>query len=237
LTYFPGWPGNLFAHTGEYETMADKPLQIIKPRYTNKQKYTLVGNYMHGRTGSFLDLGAGDRVLLSRLPQENLEYKSHDLGPGHDFDFDLEAPIPLPNCSYDYTAALDILEHIDNIHQAFHEILRITRQYAFITLPNIAVLSIRARLFFLGRLGDKYHLPIEPRRDRHRWVTVYPEILEFVSVNASKAGFVVEVALNEIGYVPYMRKIIRVITLSGVIAGGLFTRDVFFVLRRVEDCK
>jgi len=153
-----------------------------------RSKYELVGQRLEGQTGLLLDVGARDRRLKASLPS-SWQYRSADIGPGHDYQWNLEEPLPAKSRSFDAVVCLDVLEHVDNIHQALSELLRITRGILFISLPNMACLSLRLQFVRTGLLGDKYRLPPEPVTDRHRWLTTYRQGQDFIRHGAARAGF------------------------------------------------
>jgi hypothetical protein len=164
-------------------------------------KYRTVSKYLEetGAKGSLLDVGARDRILLEFLPSTRFDYMSADLGSGHDFQLNLEQPLPFRTGAFDYVVALDVLEHLENIHQAFRELVRVMRRSAVIALPNLAVDSKRKRFLETGRLGHgKYDLLPDHQGDRHRWVTVYPDMERFIAENSAKCGVTVEAVFEEI---------------------------------------
>jgi hypothetical protein len=155
---------------------------------TSDDKYTIVGRRVQGITGTLVDVGARDRRLRAYLPA-HLTYLSTDMVPGHDLMWDLEQPIAAPDQSYDIVVALDVLEHLEQIHQAYKELLRITRRTLFISLPNISCLSWRLVFLQTGHLSGKYHLKPEHQGDRHRWFTTYPQLCAFTEYHAAQAGY------------------------------------------------
>lgn len=154
-------------------------------------KYALVGRRLEGRTGTLVDLGARDRVLAAFLPP-GIAYRSCDAEPStppHDHAWNLEEPIPAGDRSFTYVAALDVLEHLDHLHAALDEMLRITDRTLFVSLPNLAALSHRLEFFARGTMGGKYALPEEPVRDRHRWITTAGQARSVMKARAARQGF------------------------------------------------
>lgn len=152
-----------------------------------ESKYEIVGRQVAGLTGTLLDVGARDRVLERYLPPD-LTYVAADIAPGLDLQWNLEEPIDAPDNAYDIVAALDVLEHLEHIHQAYRELLRITRHKLFVSLPNMTCLSLRLQFFATGHLGGKYDLLPEHQGDRHRWLTSYRQICAFIGYHAQLAG-------------------------------------------------
>ncbi len=151
-----------------------------------EMKYSIVGRNV-GPQGTLVDVGARDRVLQQYLPT-GLTYLSADIVPGHDLTWNLEESIPAPDQAYDFVVALDVLEHLEHIHQAYRELLRITRYKLFVTLPNMTHLALRWNFFVTASLGGKYDLLPEHQGDRHRWLTTYPQMCAFIDHYAQAAA-------------------------------------------------
>lgn len=160
-------------------------IPLVSTRLT---KYEVVAAALPDARGTLVDIGARDRLLKRHLTSPQLEYLSSDLGPGHDFDWNLERPLPCEDNAYDYVVALDVLEHVEQFHAAFRELLRVTRRRLFVALPNMAHLSHRLRFAWTGRIGAKYALFAEHQGDRHRWLTHYDDIVAFMEHQAATAG-------------------------------------------------
>lgn len=152
-----------------------------------RSKFEIVGENLKDAAGALVDVGARDRILQKYLTSSRLHYLSADLGPGHDFNWDLELPIPVPDDAYDFVTALDVLEHVEQFHAAFRELLRITRRQLFVALPNMTHLSHRLGFFLTGRMGAKYALLPQHQGDRHRWLTHYADIVAFMEHQAQTA--------------------------------------------------
>jgi hypothetical protein len=99
---------------------------------TRKLKYDLVAERTLGMRGTWVDVGARDRVLQKYLKPGELRYLSSDMIPGHDLTWDIEKPIPAGDRAYSVVVALDVLEHVEQCHGAHREMLRITGQKLFI---------------------------------------------------------------------------------------------------------
>ena len=132
--------------------------------------------------GSLLDVGCRDCVLKSYLGPD-VAYKGVDLSPPQGVpDVDegnLEAGLPYGDGDFDVVAALDVLEHCDDIFFAFKELHRVSRRYIVINLPNEYHVAHRAR-FLLGRLPGKFRLDPQGYRDRHRWMFNWENLLNFI---------------------------------------------------------
>ena len=138
--------------------------------------------------GRLVDVGARSRRLEQHLTNPDLEYLTSDIVPGYDLHIDLEAPLKFDDDSFEIICALDVLEHVENIHEALAELFRITKYKLFLTIPNMACIYYRTRFFFKGELFKEYDLFPQHQGDRHRWLTIYPQIYRFMEDFASRAG-------------------------------------------------
>lgn len=160
-------------------------------RYTDrpsKAQYVWLkyGSILKGR---ILDVGADERYLKQFLDEET-HYWGIGLGGNPDQVVDLETDkIPLPDHSYDCVLCLDVLEHIDNIHEIFDELCRVTRRYVIISLPAPWGSLFRALLFGdyeASRPLKFYGLPPDPPQDRHKWFFSNKEARRFIAHRAKK---------------------------------------------------
>ncbi len=152
------------------------------------QRLKLVSNYLneHLKDYSLLDMGCRTRDLEPLLINCR-EYTGTDLVSGDNVVVcDLEKPLPFDNQKYDVVCALDVLEHLDRIHDAVNELKRIAKSSIVISLPNMAHWSFRLRFLFKGELSGKYTFHSFSVTDRHRWVTNYDQSRDFISNNFSE---------------------------------------------------
>jgi len=145
--------------------------------------------------------GGGDRCLLRYLP-ESTEYLDVDVYGEPDLRIDLEKdlPIPLEDNSYDTVVCTEVLEHLETIHEVFAELVRISRGYILISLPNNFSVGFKNYLFEkpfsdslekrkkYGKYMKFYGLPFEIPPDRHKWFFDYIEAREFMEYKAKKHG-------------------------------------------------
>jgi SAM-dependent methyltransferase len=144
--------------------------------------------------GCILDVGCRSGNLKHVLGERSVRvrYLGLDLSPPADVIANLEKGLPFSDKTLDVVVALDVLEHTDNIHEAFDELCRIARKFVVITLPNIYELKGRIK-FLLGRpISGKYGLPPDHLTDRHRWLFSFKEARQFVHFRARKCCFEIE---------------------------------------------
>ena len=209
--------------------------QSVPYSFAVAHRYRTTARLLHQATGTLLDVGSRDCILQKFLPPGQLSYFSADVAPGLDYQIDLEKPLPFDGGAFDHVVALDVLEHVDNIHTAVAEVLRVTRRTATIALPNLA--SIRHRLSFLfrGRMGtDKYDIPPERRPDRHHWLTIRPQIDRFIRANAPRHSFAVKAQIAE-SESDALRPIATLAV--GLHFGGLFSARSIYHLARAQKAR
>jgi len=164
-----------------------------------RNKYSITARLLAADFGLLLDVGGRNGILRDYLTNNRFRYHSADLKPGHDFVIDLEKNLPISNLMFDVTVALDVLEHIENIHNALDELLRITRKVTIIALPNMASYYHRFSFFFKGRLAtNKYDLLPNHQGDRHRWLTTSAQMDNLIIEIAKKNRFEILCIVDEV---------------------------------------
>jgi SAM-dependent methyltransferase len=151
-------------------------------------KYALANSSLQSDVTSLLDVGCRDGILKSYL-RPGIIYTGLDIMPGPNVDriANIEEGLPFADREFDAVAALDLLEHTNNIWFAFDELVRVSRRQVIIVLPNLYHWQSRIR-FLLGREMGKYVLPVDPVMDRHRWLTSYNFACRFCTERAKKHG-------------------------------------------------
>ena len=138
---------------------------------------------------AILDVGADECHLKRHLPPGS-SYWGIGLGGSPDQQVNLERDkVPLPDKSYDVALCLDVLEHIENPHEIFDHLARVTRRHVVISLPNaMGALwqAVREGSYKDGQLMKFYGFPGEHPGDRHKWF-LWPEETEaFIRHRAAK---------------------------------------------------
>jgi O-antigen/teichoic acid export membrane protein/SAM-dependent methyltransferase len=173
----------------------DSENSVVEESFRKQLEEKLVGHKYHSRqeraihikrhfhkylAGRVLDVGSGGAGLCFYLDR----CVSIDLNPATDPDVfvNLEkGNLPFISNSFDCVVCTDVLEHLENLHHIFAELVRVSRQYLIISLPN-NWLGARA-IICKGshtRSMRRYGLPIERPFDRHRWFFSYTEAEDFV---------------------------------------------------------
>ena len=139
---------------------------------------------------TILDIGCRDKILKKYL-NENVIYQGIDFEESHEvIAHNLEEGIPFPDNSFDIVFALDVLEHVENIHFLFSEILRVSKKEAIIALPNMSYWKFRLRYLKGKDISDKYVMPTKKILDRHRWLTSYNSSRKLIKALSSNLNVI-----------------------------------------------
>ena len=138
---------------------------------------------------SLLDAGCRD-MTLKPLLNGCKEYYGGDLVETDGvLECNLEKPLLFEDNSFDVVVALDVLEHLNDPHGAFQELLRVAKRSLIISLPNMYYIKFRLNFLLGNGISGKYRFPADPIVDRHRWIMSFSEIEDFVEKNAGKFPF------------------------------------------------
>ena len=136
---------------------------------------------IHGRV---LDVGC-DRAHLKRLV-DGLDYVGVDVGGTPNLVVNLERQcLPFPDRDFDFVLCSDVLEHLDNLHQTFGELVRVARGTIVVSLPNNHANARRPIERGRGSIGH-YGLPLDAPVDRHKWFFSLGEAAAFLAGQAGR---------------------------------------------------
>jgi hypothetical protein len=137
----------------------------------------MFGKYLKA---SILDVGSSSNFLKEYISKD-IEYLSVDIvgEPSFKIDLEREALSRFEDDNFTTVICCDVLEHLDNLHEVFDDICRVSNRFVIISLPN-NWLHFKYRL--IKNRGDSkfYGLPIEKPIDRHKWFFNYDQALNFI---------------------------------------------------------
>lgn len=139
-----------------------------------------------------LDAGCGEGFTLDRLQQEKIGKTFEGI------EFDQEAvelgnklyptlnikqgdiyKLPFKNNSFDLVVCTEVLEHLENPKKAYRELLRVSRKYVLISVPNEPFFTIQR----IARFQNIRHLGAHPEHIQH-WT--FPAFMKFIKVRGVK---------------------------------------------------
>lgn len=134
---------------------------------------------------SLLDVGCDRAVLKTLLP--TIAYTGIDIGGTPDLTINLEKieRLPFGDDAFDNVVCSDVLEHIDNLHHTFDELVRVCRRHLIISLPNNWANARQPIARGLGTFSF-YGLPVDPPPDRHKWFFNLSEAAHFLQERAKR---------------------------------------------------
>jgi hypothetical protein len=179
---------------------ADRLPTLVLADRTSRGKAVAIVRRLDGLwTGTVVDVGCRAQELGAALEGTPVAYVGLDLACSGQLRGDLDAGLPLRDGAADVLVALDVLEHVDDIHGALAEVCRVASSHVVVTLPNLYELKMRLN-FARGRpVSGKYGLPVERPTDRHRWFFSLDDARNFCRRGAAEHGWTVAEELALVG--------------------------------------
>ena len=137
-----------------------------------------------------LDIGCRDKIFKTYLLGK-FEYSGIDYDPFNTDKFNNDQELinhnledGLPDIfEFEIINALDVLEHVENIHDLFQDIFKKSKKKISIALPNMGYYKFRLKFLFSGEISGKYIFHSKKIIDRHRWLPNYASIIAFINSN------------------------------------------------------
>lgn len=156
-------------------------------RYTNRAERAafIAASYGELLRGDVLDVGCSDAALRSAVAGR---YVGVDVAGTPDLVLDLEKQVlPFPDNSFECVVCSDVLEHLDSLHRTFDELVRVSRRYVIVSLPNCRNYEMLFRIW-TGKSLKFYGLPARAPEDRHKWFFGYHDAAQFFDERARHLG-------------------------------------------------
>lgn len=130
-----------------------------------------------------LDIGCFEAPMRGIIGKER--YTGVDFVGNPDIVLNLEKcdHLPFEDNSYDTVMCMDVLEHLDNFHVMFDELVRVSSRYILISLPNCWNTARSPIMRGRGSFSH-YGLPVEQPDDRHKWFFSIAEAINFMKYQA-----------------------------------------------------
>lgn len=138
-----------------------------------------------------LDVGCFEAPLRDIL--KSASYTGIDMGGRPDIEVNLEkvSRLPFEDETYACVLCIDVLEHLDNLHMMFEELIRVSGRYIIISLPNCWSDARRPLDRGKGQFGH-YGLPLSKPEDRHKWFFSFTEARAFFEGKAVEYDLSIE---------------------------------------------
>ncbi len=132
---------------------------------------------------SVLDVGCFEAPLRDLLPSAS--YTGIDIAGLPDMIVNLERVrhLPFVDNAFICVLCIDVLEHLDNLHTVFEELLRVSDRFIIVSLPNCWRDARRPLERGKGHFRH-YGLPLYKPEDRHKWFFSFTEARDFIEGKA-----------------------------------------------------
>lgn len=177
------------------------------------------------------------KILDIGCRRQELKPYVHDFGTYHGADLfqngsveyvgDFTKGMPIEDQSYDVTVAADVIEHTAEMTVALEEMMRVTKRFGIVVLPNHAHWSNRMKFLMSARISDKFDIVYPLPLDRHRWLTTYAQCGPFMNDFARERGFKCEQVPSKLGSIgPLIEASV------GKFQPNLLNRNMIYILSR-----
>jgi SAM-dependent methyltransferase len=141
--------------------------------------------------GSVLDVGCFEAPLRGLLSAAS--YTGVDIAGRPDMELNIEDAerLPFDDDAFDTVLCIDVLEHLDNLHAVFAELVRVSNKHVIVSLPNCWNTARRRIERGMGYIAH-YGLPPDRPPDRHKWFFNLAEARNFLRAKAEELGVEVE---------------------------------------------
>jgi hypothetical protein len=189
---------NLLSFFNEHRLISSIPF-VFKDRYARNAQISDLITSLKIHNVSILNVGSGGERHLQSCFSPNVRITDIDICGDCDYVLDLDAisSLPFNDNSFSVVTCLDVLEHLDQFHLIFHELIRCSSTYIVISLPNSNIEFFNS-LFLRPYCGNHesaglfskfYGLPMQRPIDRHRWFISFFDIIHFIKKQSELYNF------------------------------------------------
>ncbi len=167
----------------------DKKKRFQFSERSERAKY-IGGVYKNFLKGKVADIGSYQSDLKKYIDGEYIGMDILD-SPEVDITIDLEKQkIPLDDNSINCIVCTDVLEHLNNFHDVFEELIRVSSDYLIISIPNCFNYEVIFRILAAKKIKF-YGLPEDKPEDRHKWFLSHNENISFFENNQKKYNYTI----------------------------------------------
>lgn len=131
------------------------------------------------------------KYLKGKFKYVGIDYQFKKKNSTNYINYNLENGVPKID-NIDIITAIDVLEHLENIHKVFSSLFLLSKKKIIIALPNMSYYKFRINFLLTGNLSSKYNFSEKKIFDRHRWIPTYKSINLFINNNVPKKWKIVE---------------------------------------------
>ena len=138
--------------------------------YTDRESRArwVADKYIPFLAASVLDVGAWEQHLRKYLPRGS-RYVGIDRAGSPDVRGNLDAgAIPFKDGAFECVICTEVLEHLEHIHAVFDDLIRVSRRWVIVSLPNCWATARWTVLTGRTVAPKFYGLPVDPPEDRHQ---------------------------------------------------------------------
>ncbi len=160
------------------------------PYYDRESRYQFVAKMFHKYLKiSVLDVGSS-KNFLKKYISNDIDYVSVDIvgEPNFKIDLETEGLSSFEDNNFNTVICTEVLEHLNNLHDVFDDICRVSNKYIIISLPNN---WLYFKYMLIKNKGETkfFGLPVEKPIDRHKWFFNYDQALYFIKKRGEINGF------------------------------------------------
>ncbi len=132
---------------------------------------------------AILDVGTRTNTLSEMLGKKcQLVDKNNPNLPSWDWE---KESLPYQDKTFDTVVCLDTLEHINDFHGSVEDLMRVSKRYVIISLPNVWRKALKPFMRAEGS-GAAYGIPPEKPMDRHKWFFNAEDVERFFAYTCGK---------------------------------------------------
>ena len=164
---------------------------------TRKERTVWISKHFNHlfKKNKVLDVGCDDAPLRKLVG--NQFYTGIDCTGKPDIKINLEAvkKLPFKAQEFDTVICIDVLEHLENLHEISKELFRASNKYVLISLPNC---WRDARIKIQRGRGSiaHYGLPSKKPLDRHKWFFTVSEAIDFLK-SITPSNYELKITITE----------------------------------------
>jgi SAM-dependent methyltransferase len=167
-----------------------EPIEFVRFEARKDRTLYVAQRFAQYFTQRVLDVGCFEAPLRALLKPGT--YVGVDMAGAPDVQLNLDSAERLPFADDEFPTVISIetLEHLENLHRMFGELVRVSGKHVIVSLPNCWRDARRPIERGKGEFAH-YGLPTEKPLDRHRWFFSYGQARDFLNAMANKHNLTV----------------------------------------------